>query len=104
VIDIFWQILFVIFILKLLWNALTPVAAARAYSRWKREGGQKPGAISMAPVVELIVLVVLIGISALAQHSGLGFGPGETLMYGLIAIALSYAIATGIGAVIRKSL
>lgn len=101
-IKLIWYLALVIFVLKLLWNIGMPVAAGLAHLAWKRQGGRKPGHISMAPVIELILWPLLTVLSGMTNDGFANFGPAFTLSFGLVAMLISYALMGLAGACIRK--
>ena len=86
----------VLFGLKIIWNIFTPVVLAR---RSLLATTDKPTGISMAPFVEVVLLVVLILLSALSNGSAWFNHPLQVALWGGVIIVGSYVlfVVFGIG-------
>jgi hypothetical protein len=89
--------------MKLLWNILTPIAVIQRHKAWESTGGQKPGAISMAPIVEIALVVVLTATSSITDRGLFGFNYPRVLLAGVFAIISSYLLAFLLGALINMA-
>ena len=86
----------VLFGLKIIWNIFTPVILAR---RLLLATADKPTGISMAPFVEVVLLVVLILLSTFSNGSAWFYHPLQVALWGGVIIVGSYIlfVALGIG-------
>lgn len=83
-----------IFGLKILWNVFTPFVLAR---RTLLSAGDKPIGISMAPFVEVALLLLLIVLSALSAGSAWFNRPKEVALWGVVVIVSSYVLFVVLG-------
>ncbi len=91
-----------LFLLKLLWNVLTPFVVERRHDAWKRGEGNKPGSISMALGVELALWLLLIISSAFSKEDWWLSHTKGVFLYGGCAIVVSYVLAAVVGILARK--
>jgi len=96
-----FELLLVVLVLKLLWNILTPLVVLRAYKRRKANGGQEAMSLSLAPTVEL-GLVLAIALMAWIGVDGWQVGPSLTLLYGVLSVVVSYGMTTLVGFIVRR--
>lgn len=100
--NFFFPAVLAIFLLKLVWNVWVPYVAERRLRRWKDQGGEAPAAISMAPLVEIFLWVLLVIFSLfIGEDSGLPNTAG-VLIYGFLAIVVSYVFAAIVGSFSRR--
>lgn len=76
--------------LKIVWNILTPFELFRRALSSSPDA--KPSGISMAPFVEIILLLVLIIFSALSSGSAWYNRPLKIALWGIVAIVSSYIL------------
>jgi len=84
----------VLFGLKIAWNIFTPVVLAR---RSLSATTDKPTGISMAPFVEVVLLLVLILLSAFSGGSAWFHRPMQVALWGAMAIVGSYVLFAVLG-------
>lgn len=95
-----FYILFLLFVLKLIWNLFVPVTLEIQFSKWKESGGTKPGAVSMAIGVEVMLLVLLCLTDLLSTDP---HWPAYLIfIWGGIAIVCSYLVGALAGTLMRK--
>ncbi|MDD2776444.1 MAG: hypothetical protein PHU06_10855 [Gallionella sp.] len=94
-------ILTTLFLLKLLWNVITPYIVERRFQAWQKEGGKKPSAISMTSIVEVILWFLLIAFS-FSDGNWCSAHTIIILIFGACAIVISYVLAAFIGFIARK--
>ena len=83
-----------LFILKLIWNALTPIELGR---RALQSNDDSPSGISMAPLVEIGLLIFLIVLAAISKGTAWYNRPVQVALWGTIAILTSYALFVLLG-------
>lgn len=83
-----------LFGLKIVWNIFTPIVLARR--SLAEATGQKSG-ISMAPFVEVILLILLIILSALSDRSAWFHHPKQVALWGLVVVIGSYVCFVVLG-------
>lgn len=99
--NFFFPVVVTIFLLKLVWNVLVPYVAERRLRRWKDQGGEAPAAISMAPLIEIFLWVLLVIFSLFIEDSRLPNTAG-VLIYGFFAIVVSYMFAAIVSSFSRR--
>jgi hypothetical protein len=82
-----------LFGLKIIWNVLTPFALAL---RALKSSGKTKG-ISMAPLVEIGLLLLLIFLSAITNGTGLLHQPKIIALWGAFAVLGSYFLFIVLG-------
>ncbi|MES2318950.1 MAG: hypothetical protein V4631_15835 [Pseudomonadota bacterium] len=68
--------------------------------KMKKVGGKQPGNVSMAPLLELILLIVLAAIAFFDSDNR--WSPVEVLIYGACAVVASYGACAMIGKLCQK--
>jgi hypothetical protein len=90
----------ILFFMKLAWNALLPIfLLLRFYQMRKKEGGEA-GAVSMAPFLEIAILIILAAIAA--YDSANRWSVVEVLGYGICAVLASFGLCAIFGTLCRK--
>ena len=84
----------VLFEMKIVWNIFTPIVLAR---RSLRAPTEKPTGISMAPFVEIALLLLLILVSALSDGSAWFNHPTQVALWGGMTILGSYILFVVLG-------
>lgn len=90
-----------LFLLKLLWNILVPYIAEREYIKWMRIGGIKPSNISLAPIIEILLLIILCPFYYFSNKLIYNRSTFEIFIIGLLLIVASYLIAILVGRILR---
>lgn len=98
---VIFKVLFVILLVKLLWNIFTPCVVAYRFFVRKARGGGGSSAISLVPMVEVGLLVVMVGVAKLFPFAALGLSATEVAIFGAIAVVFSYALMALIGVIVR---
>lgn len=100
--DIITKLLIMLFILKLVWNILTPWVAHYQMIMWKK-GGKPPQSlsISFAPIIEIVLLLFITMGSFFSNAKNMFSNSGVVFIYGLAAIFVSYMLAFILAFIIR---
>ncbi len=88
-------ILLALFCLKLLWNVLTPYVVERGLFR-------SSGSVSMMPIVEVGLWVLMILISVFSHEDWWLFHTASVFLYGAGAIIASYVLAIMVGRLVLR--
>ena len=79
----------VLFGLKIAWNIFTPVVLTR---RALSAATNETSGISMAPLVEIALLLILLIFSAISSGEAWFNHPAKILLWGIVAIVGSYVL------------
>jgi hypothetical protein len=79
----------VLFCSKIVWNIFTPIVLAR---RSLSVTSDKPSGVSMAPLVEIILLLILCLLAAFSSGTAWFNRPMQVLLWGSIAIVVSHVL------------
>lgn len=97
--NIAYKILAVVFCVKLFWNIVAP-AALELRHNLLRGRGEARKSLSMLTLLEIVLLLLMVGMSFFGQED-FPFGPGGTLLWGGVAIATSYGAAILLARLVR---
>lgn len=101
-INLISALLAILFLLKLMWNILTPLILMIRHKRWLKGKGENPGAVEFGIIVEILLLVILAALAFGVEGSIFHAWSATLFVGGVLAILISYVVVVALLWFLRK--